>query len=137
MRRWEQAEGEESASSRGRRRRGEQQPRTGEGILDPRLGRRAAAAGERGRAWGFADLGRSRRRLTEGGGTTNRSKRGGGIFFFPDDFSPPTPPRFLVVFLDAERVGVFAGAFIVGRVDKVPRVLGLGFFWRLFFQEIT
>ena len=39
----------------------------------------------------------------------------------------------LVVFLDAERVGVFAGAFIVGRVDKVPRVLGLGFFWRLFF----
>ena len=37
MRRWEQAEGQESASSRGRRRRGETQPRTGDGILDPRL----------------------------------------------------------------------------------------------------
>jgi hypothetical protein len=48
LRRWEQAQGQESASSRGRRRRGEQQPRTGEGILDPRAPRQPRPPGRVG-----------------------------------------------------------------------------------------
>jgi hypothetical protein len=65
LRRLEQAEGQESALSRGRRRRDEQQPRTGEGILDPRHGRRGR---RRGRAWGSADLSRRLRWCGDGTG---------------------------------------------------------------------